>query len=238
MRTNPFESISTARHFRGRSRFDAKISRVKTLNRLAVLGAGGHAKVVMEIARLIGWEEISIFDDHVTSPVGCPHLSTIGTTNDLLGCLKNFDAVHIAIGDNEIRAEKLCLLREHGASLASLIHPLACVSHSARVTEGTVIMAGVVINADCRIGSGVILNTGCNVDHDCVVADFAHLAPGVTLAGDVSVGEYALVGVGSSVIQAKSIGEGTVIGAGSCVTEDIPAHCIAFGTPCKKVKAL
>ena len=107
--------------------------------------------------------------------------------------IKSFapDAHVIAIGDNAARKRL-----DDGRTYQMAVHPSAIIDKTATYGMGTVIMAGVIVQANARIGEHVILNTGCVVDHDCVIEDYAHIAPGAHLCGGVHVGEGALVGVG------------------------------------------
>lgn len=105
------------------------------------------------------------------------------------------------------------------------------------VGEGTVLMAGSVVNSDTVIGKHCIVNTKASVDHDCDVSDFSSLAPGVTLGGTVTVGEFSAISVGASVAHSKVIGAHTVVGAGAVVVRDIPSLVVAYGIPARVVRA-
>lgn len=105
----------------------------------------------------------------------------------------DLEITFIAIGDNAARK------RESGRLVGpfqTIVHDSAVVSKSAKIGEGTVIMAGAVVQANARIGKHCIINTGATVDHDCVIGDYAHIAPGAHLCGHVEIGEGTLVGVG------------------------------------------
>ena len=97
----------------------------------------------------------------------------------------------VAIGDNAARKREA----RNGRAWDTPIHRHAIV-YTKNIGEGTVIMAGAVIQPHVKIGKHVIINTGATVDHDCVIEDYAHIAPGAHLCGRVHVGEGALVGVG------------------------------------------
>ena len=116
---------------------------------------------------------------------------------------------------------------------ATAIHPSAIISPSAKIGEGTVVMAGAVINADTVIGKHCIVNTGATVDHDCVIGDYCHIAPGANVSGGTHIGEGTWIGVGACVIQCLNIGKDCMIGAGSVVVKDIPDSVTAYGNPCR-----
>lgn len=208
------------------------------MNRLAILGAGGHGKVVADIAQHTGWQQIDFFDD------GWPGLSKVGNwpvvgdSKRLLNSLKSYDGVVVAIGNNAVRLGKTKLLQASKAPLASLVHPSAVVSSSASLGVGTVVMAGAVVNPFVKSGESAIFNTGSIVDHDCVLGDAVHICPGVSLGGEVHVGELSWVGIGSSVIQQVFVGKRVVIGAGSTVISNIPDDLRVVGSPAKDINYL
>ena len=110
-------------------------------------------------------------------------------------------------------------------------HPKSWLHESVSVAEGSVIMAGVVIQPCARLGRHVIVNSCASVDHDCVIGDFAHVCPGAHLAGGVRVGEGALVGAGAAVIPGVRIGAGAVVGAASAVVRDVAEGTKVAGCP-------
>ena len=199
------------------------------MNRVVLIGAGGHAKVVISTVRAAGGEIVSLVDDDATRTgdqvLGITVCGTASMLDDAL-----FDQAIIAIGSNE--------RREHVASTTSLrwatvIHPRAFVHESVQLGPGTVVFAGAVIQADAVIGAHVIVNTGATIDHDCRIGDFAHVAPGVHLAGNVRVGKGCLIGIGSCAIPGIHVGDRATVGAGSVIVRDIPAGTVAFGSPAR-----
>ncbi len=195
-----------------------------------VIGAGGHAKVVVETMRAAQIPIAGILEDNCRRhdrPILGAHI--VGDTS-ILTEQPGAHAV-IAVGDNANRHQ----LSDRFARTpwVSVIHPHAVLAESVTVAEGTVVFAGVVIQPDSRIGAHVIVNTGATIDHDCTIGDYAHLAPGSHLCGTVSVGDGALIGVGAVVIPGITIGTNSVVGAGATVIRDVPPGTTVVGVPAR-----
>lgn len=201
------------------------------MKRLAILGASGHGKVVADAAELSGWNEIVFFDDAWPDVKSNSVWPVLGNTADLLASVGEFSGVAVAIGNNAIRLEKLNLLRNQGVVLPAIIHPNSVVSRYAKIGDGSVVCAGVIVNADAQVGVGAILNTGCSIDHDCVLAEAVHISPGARLAGGTKVDACAWVGIGAVVRQLITIGADSVVGAGAAVVKDVPEGATVVGVP-------
>ena len=199
--------------------------------KLAILGAGGHAKVVADTAECCSWKHIEIFDDSWPSVRLTDDWPVVGDTQVLLSRLQEFTGVVVAIGNNEDRRAKIDLLIRHGGSLVTLIHPSATISRYAKLGAGAVAFAGVVVNAGVTIGDGAILNTGCSIDHDCFLEDCVHVSPGARIAGAVRIGRLSWVGIGASVRQSINIGAHVTVGAGAAVVNDIADGVTVVGVP-------
>lgn len=206
------------------------------MKRLAILGASGHGKVVADTAECCGWLSIEFFDDAWPRIGNNGAWPVVGNTAMLVDRLADFDGAVVAIGNNTVRHAKLHELQAAGASLATLVHPVASVSRYASIGYGTVVFAGAVVNADASVGAGAILNTGCSVDHDCLLGEAVHISPGARLAGGVQVGDLSWVGIGASVRQMIRIGMCVVVGAGAAVVSDIPDNSIVAGVPAKRLR--
>lgn len=205
---------------------------VKNKN-LLIIGAGGHGKVVADIAKATGEYQKIIFSDCDDSIKECMGYPVIQETElkEIIG--KDFDVI-IAIGNSTIRARIQEELRKEGYFIPTLIHPQTVVSSRAIIGEGTVVMAGSVVNAEAKIGRGCILNTASSVDHDCVVGDFCHISVGAHLAGTVIVGTHTWIGIGACVNNNLNICEKCVIGAGAVVVNDIQSSGTYIGVPASK----
>jgi len=206
------------------------------MKQLLILGAGGHGKVMAEVAEACGeWKQIAFLDDRYASLNGklrWPVLDAIRHANRFVS---TYSHVAVAVGDSALRLGWLTMLDSHGFLTPSLIHPTAWVSPSAVLGDGCVVMANATVQADVHMGKGCIVNSGASVDHDCNLADGVHICPGVSLGGDVNVGKSSWLGIGSSVIQGIHIGEHVTVGAGAAVIRDIADGLTVVGVPASSI---
>lgn len=201
------------------------------MNRLALLGAGGHGKVVADAALLAGWQDVVFFDDAWPHLQVNGHWAVVGDMAALAERLHEFDGVLVSIGQCVTRWQKHQVLKAAGAKFATVVHPQACVSPYATLGPGTVVMAGAVVNIDAEVGAASIINTGASVDHDCTLADGVHVCPGAHLSGNVTIGACSWIGVGAAVRQGVDIGPGVMVGVGAVVVKHIPAGLTVVGNP-------
>jgi|TARA_R110002126_G_scaffold110918_1_gene248353 sugar O-acyltransferase (sialic acid O-acetyltransferase NeuD family) len=202
---------------------------------LAVLGASGHGKVVADAALCAGWDEVIFFDDAWPRIKSIGIWPVMGTTEQLIENVGEFEAAIIAIGDNAIRQAKSVVLHAAGVVFATVIHPRSIISTYAQIGLGSVVFAGAVLNAYSVVGEHCIVNTNATVEHDCVLADAVHISPGSNLAGQVCVGSRTWIGLGSNVRQLIHIGSDVIVGAGSVVVKNVPSQSIVWGTPAKNI---
>ena len=201
-----------------------------------LIGAGGHAKVVIDLFRHAGRYELVGLIDSGTRGTLVNGVPIIGGDDELARLrAEGIAHAHVAIGNNRRRLELARELQGLGFALASAISPAAVISASVVLGSGVAVMAGAVINADSRLEDDAILNTRSSLDHDGHIGEGAHVAPGCALAGNVRVGRLAFLGVGTCAIPGTEIGEEAVIGAGSCVIRPVPAGAKAYGVPARVV---
>jgi sugar O-acyltransferase (sialic acid O-acetyltransferase NeuD family) len=197
-----------------------------------IYGAGGHARVALDAARLVGLFPKWIVDD---SPIqsnifGVPIISS----SDKCWLELNHFKYLVAVGSNSVRCSIFLKLLKKGGEPCTIIHPSATISAAATIGAGTVVMAGVQVNSCATIGSNVILNTGSSVDHDCKIGDHVHLCPGTHVAGTVEIGDLTMIGTGSCIIPNVKIGSEVVVGAGSVVLRNLPDKSVAYGNPARQ----
>ncbi len=202
-------------------------------NKLLIIGAGGHGKVVANIASLMGcWEMIYFLDDNeqINEVNG---FAVIDRVANLEVYVNEYD-IFVAIGNNKTRRDIHEKLLELKASIPILIHPNTIVEPSVIIGCGTVIMAGVVICIDSKIGKACIINTSSSIDHDNEIKDFVHVSPGCTLSGNVTIGNTCWLCTGSKVINNIFITDSTIIGAGAVVTHNVYEPGSYIGIPARR----
>jgi sugar O-acyltransferase (sialic acid O-acetyltransferase NeuD family) len=206
------------------------------------LGAGGHAKVILDILSFYDQFEVVGLTNADPATVGRSVLGVpILGGDDILPRLRAegvsgaFVGVG-SVGDCRLRRKLFDLASSLGFEMIQVIHPDATVARSARMGQGDVVMAGAVLNPDTLLGDNVIVNTAAHVDHDCVLGDHVHVAPGAHLSGGVVVETCAHIGIGATIIQGIRIGAGALVGAGTVVLRDVPPNVTVFGVPARLIE--
>lgn len=194
------------------------------MDRLVIVGAGGHGKVIADNALKNGYTDICFVDDNVTGEcMGFPIVGGCGELKKLND--GNTDFV-IGVGSNKIRK---MIAERYDVNWMTLIHPSAQIAVNVAIGKGTVVMAGAVINACATIGEHCIINTGAVVEHDNVIGNYVHVSPGVRLSGTVTIKKCSWLGTGTSVINNITIAEDVIVGVGSIVIKDIKDKGTYFG---------
>lgn len=198
--------------------------------KLVIIGAGGHSKVIADIAQKNGYTDICFLDDKKTD--SCVGFCVAGKIDDIKKFSDSKTDFVIGIGNNEIRKK---IAGEYDVNYVALVHPSAQIGLSVTIGKGTVVMAQAVVNSDTRIGKHCIINSGAVVEHDNSIENFAHISPGATLGGTVHIGELTHVGIGATVINNIDICESCKIGAGAVVVRNIEKSGTYAGVPAKEM---
>lgn len=203
--------------------------------KLLIIGAGGHGKVIADIAlKMKRWEYIAFLDDseNVKFSMG---IEIIDKSTSVSKYIEDYD-IFVGIGNNVIRKKVQEQLEDLGAIIPVLIHPSTIIGEQVYLEAGTVVMAGAVINCCTKIGKGCIINTASTIDHDNKIDDYVHISPGAHLAGTVRVGSGTWLGIGSVVINNINIINECKIGAGAVVIRDITETGTYIGIPARRVE--
>ncbi len=201
---------------------------------LVIVGAGGHGKVVADVAARMCCYETILFLDDDDAVTKCGGFPVVGKSCKMKDYVEGYD-IFVAIGNTKARAKVTAQLLAMGAVLPVLLHPDAVVGQGAVVDGRTVIMAGAVINSDAQIGKGCIINTCASVDHDCRIEDYVHVSVGAHVAGGVHIGEGSWIGAGAVVSNHIGIAPDCMVGAGVVVVRNIEEGGTYVGVPAKKI---
>jgi acetyltransferase EpsM len=208
---------------------------------LLVIGASGHARVVIDSARQAGRHRlVGVVDPSVRAGTTVEALEVLGGDDSIGAIAAAWPSLAciIGIGDNATREEVAS--RIAGAhpqiTFASVVHPAAVVAASATLGAGAFVAAGAVINPGARIGAHAIVNTGATVDHEAEIGDFASIGPNAALAGSVVVGRGAAVGIAACAIPGVRIGDTAIVGAGAVVVGDVASGETVAGVPARPLR--
>lgn len=207
------------------------------VQQLIIIGAGGQGRVCAEIAVRCGFAIVGFCDPAQTLDREINNIPVIATDDDtLMSRWPENTELFVALGNNMDRVELGELARRKGIMLATLVDPSAIVSETADIGEGSVLMPGVVVNANTRIGAHCILNTACTIDHDGNIGIGAQIGPGVHAAGDVAIGDQSIIGIGATLLPGVYVGPEAVVGAGAVVTKDVMDGLTVTGIPAQPLR--
>lgn len=203
-----------------------------------VLGAGGHAKVLINALLESSAVIAGVLDPDPelagTCVLGVPVLGGDSIATEFPPSEVQLVNGLGSVGTSAKRRQLYDKFKALGYGFATVVHPSAIVASDVVLGEGAQVMAGSIIQPGSSIGCNSIVNTRASTDHDCIVGNHVHIAPGATLSGGVSVGEATHIGTGATVIQGISIGINAIVAAGAVVVKDIHARTKVRGVPARE----
>jgi len=209
------------------------------MDRIVVIGGGGHARVLISILKKIGYNIAGYTDrDDRGVILGIPYL---GGDSILPEIVRGNDGCSAIIGVGKIDTSDLRLKLQKevevlGFSIPIIVSPKAIINEGVKLGIGTAVFDAAVINSGTETGMACILNTNCTVEHDCQIGDNVHIAPGVTISGGVAIGDNCMIGTGAIIIQSVNICANCLIGAGATVVKDLTIPGTYVGNPAEKVR--
>lgn len=209
--------------------------------KLIIVGASGHAKVIIDVFEQMGTHEVlGMLDDNVPKGTEILGYPLLGRIDEIQSILSNQTGVEcfIAIGDNWTRSQVANHIQAliPGIRWANAIHPFSHIGKGVVLGKGIAVLAGAVINSETTLGDFTILGSNSSLDHECKLGEFASLGPGCTVGGNVQIGQFSTVALGANIIHGIKIGAHAVIGTGATVLENFADNLVIYGTPAKKIR--
>lgn len=187
-----------------------------------VLGAGGHAKVLVDAMR--GRREKILF---LADKAGEARLASMKPSRALLVLGLG------AKSDTRARRGLFERFKAAGWSFARVTAASAVVSPSASLGEGAQVLTRAVVHPGSTIGINAVVNTAAVIEHDCSVGDHAFVGPGAVVCGGCEIGAGAFVGAAAVVLPGVKVGAGALVAAGAVVVRDVPAGARVLGVPAR-----
>jgi UDP-perosamine 4-acetyltransferase len=205
-----------------------------------LLGAGGHASVVLALLRELQCEVLGVSDPKLMSQ-SVSEWQGLPVFDDAR-VLANHSSYTVFLANGvgfvqtpDPREGVFNTYAEVGYVFPALVHPFSWVAPDVLLEEGVQIMAGAVVQPGTQLGANTLVNTGARIDHGCQIGPHSHVACGAVLCGNVQLGSHTFIGAGAVVIQGISLGGHCTVGAGSVVLQSHGNHHLLVGSPARPI---
>ena len=187
--------------------------------KIVLVGAGGHAKSLIDVIELENKFEIFGLVDNAKNGEVLGY-KVLGT-DEILKEIKS-ECANAIVAVGQIKSAKIRIslfnkLKELGFNLPVIISPLAYVSKHASIGAGTAVMHCACINAGAKVGENCIINTKALIEHDAVVGDNCHISTASVINGDVRVGDGVFFGSNATAKNGVIIEQNSLIPMASSV---------------------
>jgi len=197
---------------------------------LIILGFGGHARSIADVALSAGITKL-IFVDKNARPGEV--LGEHPVVKDMPNFIPDGWRVLPASGDNERRHQQLLWAADQGWQVATLVAPSATIGYAARLGKGVFVAHHVHIGPFAEIGDGCIINTSAVVEHETKIGCYSHVSVNSTVAGRSAVGDHCFIGAGATVIDSLQLCDRVTLGAGACAVKNLDKPGTYVGVPAR-----
>lgn len=198
--------------------------------KLVIIGSGLHARQILDVAEICGFNFIGFIDDFNKD-------QTMGGIEIIPNILKETVDLKFIIGVGESYYRRQ-ILKKLNIPLCNIIHPNAIISHNTKLGVGNFISAGVILNNSVKIGNNNIINTSSIIEHNVTIGDFCNINPNVTICGSSQISDNVSIGASATIIEKLNIGKNSIIGANSLVLSDTESYTLNYGNPSKKIRII
>lgn len=205
---------------------------------MLIIGAGGHAKEVLDIvSEKVDKNNIHFYDD-TNDAAEQLHgfFKVLHNEENVLELFNREESYCLGVGNPNARNYLSNKLQRLGGSLKQVISKTAIISKYATVKAD--VMHGVFIGSNVIVGKGGLLNYGVQLHHDVRVEEFVEISPSAVILGGASIGSYTSIGANATILPKVKIGKNCIVGAGAVVIKDIPDNTMVVGVPARVIKKL
>ena len=185
------------------------------MNKLIIVGAGGHGRCCLDIARE-KYDEIIFLDDGLVGQT-VNDCKVIGNINEMKALFPEYLDIFIAVGNNVFRKQLYNQAKEIGYNIITLISNEATVSKYASIKQGSVIFPHAVIEPNVMIGNNCIVCANATINHDAIIRDACLIYSNTVIRPNVIIHELTRIGSNCTVTFGKEIEEGSDIKDGEVV---------------------
>lgn len=180
------------------------------MNKLIIIGAGGHGRCCLDIARE-KYDEIVFLDDGLAGQT-VNDCKVVGKINEMKKLFPEYLDIFIAVGNNAFRKQLHDQAKEIGYNIITLVSNKATVSKYATIKQGSVIFPHAVIESNARIGNDCIICANVTINHDeCLIYSNTVIRPNVIIHELTRIGSNCTITFGKEIKEVSDITDGEVV---------------------------
>lgn len=210
------------------------------MKEIYILGVGGSTPVFMDLAISCGYQIAGVYHYNDDRTGEKEHgYEILGSFEDLFKTDISGKSFLLSQGDMKIRKDVTDKIVSLGGVVPTLIHPSAEISNFARIsTDGVVIGARCVVQADVEIKSNSVIWDMALVCHQATIGNYVFVGPMALVGAHIHVDDFAFIGQDALLVSGKvgNIGANSLVGAGAVATKEIASGVVVVGSPARVIR--